>query len=159
MEKIHIDIDFAKMQLDELTDEDQLLVNRAIEATTSSYAPYSKFCVGAAVLLDNETIVIGANQENASFPAGICAERTALFAAAAAHPQEPVKAIAIAARNVDGLTSSPVPPCGLCRQVMLETEQRSGHAMRIMLYGQTGVYVFDGIKDLLPLQFVDANMR
>lgn len=143
---------------DELAAEDQNLVQAAKDATNGSYAPYSGFCVGAAALLADGTIVIGSNQENVAFPSGLCAERTTLFAANAQHPDQPVMALAIAARNKDGFLSQPIPPCGGCRQVISGVEQRYNQPIRILLYGTTGIHVVDGIDALLPLQFSDEYL-
>jgi len=138
---------------DELAAEDQKLVQAAKDATNGSYAPYSGFYVGAAARLGDGTIVIGSNQENVAFPSGLCAERTTLFAANAQHPNQPVLALAIAARNKDGFLSQPIPPCGACRQVISGVEQRYNQPIRILLYGTAGIHVVDGIDALLPLQF------
>ena len=141
-------------QIDELSAEEQHLVNLAIEATGRSYAPYSNFHVGAAVRLENSEEIIGCNQENAAYPSGLCAERTALFAAGAQYPDVGVEMLAIAARGTDGeLQYEPVGPCGSCRQVIVESETRAGHPIRILLYGRKCVYVIDGIKKLMPLMF------
>ena len=140
--------------MDELSAEEKHLVELAIEATSRSYAPYSKFHVGAAVRLDNGVEIIGCNQENAAYPSGLCAERTALFAAGAQYPNVPVRMLAIAARGTHGeLEDEPVPPCGSCRQVMIESETRANAPMRILLYGKKYVYVIDGIRKLMPLTF------
>ena len=140
--------------MDELTAEEKHLVELAIEGTSRSYAPYSKFCVGAAVRLDNGVEIIGCNQENAAYPSGLCAERTALFAAGAQYPDQPVRMLAIAARGTHGdLEEEPVGPCGSCRQVIIESETRAGAPIRILLYGKKYVYVIDGIKELMPLTF------
>ena len=142
--------------MDELSAEERHLVELAIEGTTRSYAPYSKFCVGAAVRLDNGVEIIGCNQENAAYPSGLCAERTALFAAGAQYPGEAVEKIAIAAREPGGeLTNEPVSPCGTCRQVMIETATRFDTPIRILLYGKNRIYVMDGIKNLMPLSFTE----
>ena len=154
---LHIKIGFA--QMDELQADDRELVEKAIAATNNSYAPYSKFYVGAAVRLADGSIVIGANQENAAFPSGLCAERTALFAAQANHPDQSVLTLAIAARNENGLLDEPISPCGACRQVILGVEDRYKQPIRILLYGTKGVYMVDSVKDLLPLCFVEACMR
>ena len=138
---------------DELAAEDQKLVQAAKDATNGSYAPYSGFCVGAAARLGDGTIVIGSNQENVAFPSGLCAERTTLFAANAQYPDQPVLALAIAARNKDGFLSQPIPPCGGCRQVISGVEQRYNQPIRILLYGTASIHVVDGIDALLPLQF------
>lgn len=141
-------------QMDELSTEEQHLVNLAIEATHRSYAPYSHFHVGAAVRLENGEEIIGCNQENAAYPSGLCAERTALFSAGAQYPDVPVEMLAIAARGTDGeLLSEPVSPCGSCRQVIIESETRAGHPIRILLYGRKCIYVIDGIGKLMPLLF------
>ena len=114
------------------------------------------FRVGAAVRLTDGTEVIGCNQENAAYPSGLCAERTALFAAGAQYPDVPVEMLAIAARGTDGqLTEEPTGPCGSCRQVIIESETRSHRRMRILLYGSKYVYVIDGIGQLMPLSFTD----
>lgn len=142
---------------DELSTDDRSLVDAARQATKSSYAPYSHFNVGAAVRLAGGEIVCGSNQENAAYPSGLCAERTALFSAGASHPDEAIEAMAIAARNQDGELTRPISPCGACRQVMLETETRFSSAMRIILYGAECCYIIEGgAKELLPISF-DAD--
>ena len=154
MKELLLHSTFVEYLLEELPKEEQKLVQMAIEATDRSYANYSKFHVGAALLLENGEIIIGCNQENAAFPAGICAERTAIFAAGAQYPDVGVKMLAIAARGTDGeLTDEPTGPCGACRQVILESETRAGGPMKILLYGKKCVYVMDGIETLLPLCF------
>jgi cytidine deaminase len=159
MDNLKIEINIKFCQLDELDIDDRELVYEAIGATRNSYTPYSHFNVGAALRLDDGSIVIGANQENAAFPSGLCAERTAIFAAQAQQPEHRITAIAIAAKNVNGLMPDPVTPCGSCRQVMLEIEDRYKAPMRILLYGTKGVYMVDSVKDLMPLYFVDENMH
>ncbi len=159
MKKLTTAINYLLVQPDELPPAEQALVQKAIDATNNSYARYSNFHVGAACLLENGNIVIGANQENAAFPSGLCAERTAIFAAQANHPDQPITTLAIAARNVNGLLKLPISPCGACRQVVLEIEDRYQRPVRILLYGTEGIYVFESIKDLLPFSFVDANMH
>jgi cytidine deaminase len=142
--------------MEELSTEEQHLIELAIEATGRSYAPYSNFCVGAAVRLENGVEIIGCNQENAAYPSGLCAERTALFSAGAQHPETPVTMLAIAARGTDGeLTEEPTGPCGSCRQVIIESETRAKHPMRILLYGRRCIYVIDGIRALMPLTFAE----
>ena len=159
MKDIQLKIDLKFAQLDELDADDRTLVEKAVEATGRSYAKYSNFNVGAALRLANGEIILGANQENAVFTVGLCAERTAIFAAQVRYPDQPVVAIAIAARNANGLMRLPVSPCGSCRQVMSEVEERYGQPMRILLYGTDGVYIVNSVKDLLPLCFVDESMR
>ena len=143
-------------QMDELSEVERELLEMAIEGTNRSYAPYSNFHVGAAILLENGIKFIGCNQENAAFPAGICAERAAIFAAGAQYPDQPILMLAIAARNEKGeLVDDPVSPCGTCRQVIIETETRFKHPVRILLYGKKCVYVVDGIHQLMPLSFTE----
>jgi cytidine deaminase len=159
MKHLKIEINYDFVSESELSAEDLELVNHAKEATKNSYANYSHFYVGAALRLENGEIIIGANQENAAFPSGLCAERTAVFAAQAQHPEQPIKTLAIAARNANGFLKEPISPCGPCRQVILEVEDRYKQPVRILLYGTDGVYIIDSIKDLLPFCFVDANMK
>ena len=142
----------------ELGDTDSWLVQTAKAACRNAYAPYSHFSVGAAALLEDGTIVTGANQENVAYPSGLCAERTAIFAAQAAHPELAIDALAIAACDNDGLTSRPVTPCGACRQVMAEVERRYGRHMRLLLCGSECVYIIERSTDLLPLSFGDSTL-
>ena len=145
---------------DELSAEEQQLVEVAKKATTRSYAPYSHFHVGAAALLANGEIISGTNQENAAYPSGICAERTTLFYANSQHPQEAVKALAIAARTSEGhWTETPISPCGACRQVMTETENRFGKPMKVLLCSAQEVFVIESAKDLLPVSFGSEDLK
>ena len=159
MKDIELNFRMQFCQLEELADDDRQLVEKAIRATQNSYAPYSNFHVGACLRLADGREVIGPNQENAAFPSGSCAERSAVFAAQSMFPEEAITALAIAARNENGLTAQPVSPCGACRQVILEMEDRYKQDVRILLYGTEGVYVIPSVKSLLPLHFVDSNMR
>ena len=151
----------AKMrsyQWDELSAEQQALIQVAKDQTTRSYCPYSHFHVGAAALLGNGEIIRGCNQENAAYPSGLCAERSALFAAGAQYPDQPVKRLAIACFTGGHFTKEPGAPCGACRQVMTETEHRYGGKMEVLLYGEDETFVFDSAADLLPLVFVKENL-
>ena len=159
MKNIKIEIGIKLCDFTELPKEEQEILTEAIRATDNSYANYSKFYVGAALRLNNGKIMIGATQENAAFPSGLCAERTAIFAAQANYPDQPIRTLAVAAKNSDGLLKQPVTPCGACRQVILEIEDRYKSPIRILLYGTEGVYCIDSVKDLLPLSFIDENMR
>ena len=159
MKTIDLSIKIGFCQPDELSEEEQHLIQTAISATGNSYSPYSKFRVGAALLLANGVEVMGANQENAAFPSGLCAERSAIFAAQSTYPDQPITLLAIAAANEYGLMRGPIVPCGACRQVILEIESRYNQPIRILLYGTSGVYVIDTVKDLLPLQFVGESMK
>ena len=136
----------------ELDSESQRLNHAAREAAKKAYAPYSHFQVGAALLLDNGEILSGSNQENASYPAGSCAERTVLFYAGAHHPDKAVSRLAIVAFNPQGQVEQ-ISPCGICRQVLLETEQRQGSPISIWLFGQTAIYCFPSATSLLPFCF------
>ncbi len=156
MKKVELKTSIRECQFEELSQAEQHLIEQAIEATNRSYAPYSKFRVGACLLLNNGVEVIGCNQENAAYPVGLCAERSAIFAAGAQYPDVPVRMIAIAARTPEGeLQDEPVSPCGSCRQVLIETETRFSQEVRILLYGRNRIYVIDGIKQLMPLSFTE----
>lgn len=154
MKNLELKTTIKECQLEELSQQEQHLIELAIEATNRSYAPYSHFHVGAALLLDNGVEIMGCNQENAAFPATLCAERSAIFAAGAQYPDVPVKTLAIAARTPSGeLQAEPVSPCGTCRQVIIETETRFRQPVRLLLYGRNKIYVIDGIRQLMPLSF------
>ena len=156
MGKLELKSTIQVCSMEELTDAEKHLIELAIEATGRSYAPYSHFRVGAAVRLANGVEILGCNQENAAYPSGLCAERTALFAAGAQYPDEPVEMLAIAARGTDGeLTDEPTGPCGSCRQVIIESETRSHGRIKILLYGRRCVYVINGIGQLMPLSFTE----
>lgn len=159
MKKVIIKSEFSLFKFEELDDVLKTLVSKAIDATDNSYSPYSNFKVGAALQLEDGTIVIGANQENAAFSVTMCAERSAIFNAQSNHPDLGIATIAIAAKNVNGLVHIPISPCGSCRQVILEMEQRYKRNIKILLCGSEGIYVINSIKDLLPLSFVDESMR
>ena len=159
MKNIRIEIQMQFCSMDELAIEERELVEAAIKATDNSYAKYSHFHVGAALRLADGSIVIGANQENAAFPSGLCAERSAIFAAQSQNPHEAITMLAIAARNNNGLMPDPISPCGACRQVMLEMEDRYQRSLEVLLYGTRGIYRVNSVKDLMPLIFVDSNMH
>ncbi len=159
MEHLTIKLDFDFFAYDELPEDVKALVDKAKEATGNSYSPYSKFRVGAALRLEDGTMVKGANQENAAFSVTMCAERSAIFNAQSNCPEQPITQIAIAARNERGFVYEPVSPCGVCRQALLEMEQRYGRNVAIYLYGTKGVYAIGSAKALLPLSFVEESMR
>ena len=146
-------------QYDELNEADRALVTTAKEATARSYVPYSHFSVGAAALLGDGTVVSGTNQENAAYPSGLCAERVTLFFANANYPDIPVKMLALAAQTGGSYTDGQVAPCGACRQVILETENRFNQPIRILMYGKDDIYIVDSIKALLPLHFDKSSME
>ncbi len=145
-------------QWDELSEKDQILIEKAKAVTANSYAPYSRFAVGAAAELNDGTIVTGTNQENAAYPSGICAERTTLFYANSTFPDQPVRTLAIAARTSKDFIAEHIAPCGACRQVILETERRYKQPIRILLYGKDSVLEVKGITDLLPLCFDGSSL-
>lgn len=143
----------------ELTNDDRLLLERADEAAASAYAPYSNFKVGAAVLLNNGIIVTGSNQENAAYPSGLCAERVALFAAGASFPASFVSTIAVSALHDSSEMPHPVSPCGACRQVMAECENRYQKNIRLIMIGASEkIIVIDSVKILLPFIFNSASL-
>lgn len=143
---------------EELGDDIRALVQTAKEACKNSYAPYSHFHVGTAVLLSNGLTVSGSNQENIAYPSGLCAERVALFAATSTYPGIPVEKIALAAMTKRKYTCQPVSPCGACRQVLSEISKRYGNKIQVILYGTDSVYVIDDARQLLPIAF-DAEIH
>ena len=147
---------FEYDSLEELTKEEQLLINTSKEAVKNAYAPYSKFSVGAAVLLENGKIISGTNQENAAYPSGLCAERVAIFYANSKYPDIPVSAIAVSAFTNNKFIDKPIPPCGSCRQVIIETETRFKKPIKIYLVSRNKITVIEDAKNLLPLNF-DTN--
>ncbi len=157
MKETVISFKITSCQSEELNETDQQLVEMAQKATAGSYAPYSNFRVGAALLLDNGEIVTGNNQENGAYPSGLCAERVTLFYAHAHFPEAAAITLAIAAHDGKDFTLKPTPPCGACRQVMIETIKRSGKPLRILLWGKKETYIIDDARHLLPLLFDLTN--
>lgn len=152
--KKELKIEFESLALDQLSEKEQELIRRAQDVSKSAYAPYSKFLVGAAVLLDNGEIIAGSNQENVAYPSGLCAERVALFYAGANYPNEKVVTIAIVAKGDLLEPDAALSPCGGCRQVMAETEMRQDKDFNVILLNQNGeVSKFKSASDLLPLTF------
>jgi len=143
----------------ELATEDQELIAAAKEAAKHAYAPYSRFMVGAAVRLESGIIVCGSNVENAAFPSGICAERSAISGSVSNYPDDKPATIAIAAMTDEGVTAECVSPCGNCRQVIAEEEMRTGKQIRIILSGTDRIRVIESVSQLLPLQFCRNNLR
>lgn len=156
MKNLDLMIPVKVASYDELSADDRRLIDTAREATRRSYAPYSHFRVGAAILLDNGEIVAGANQENVAYPSGTCAERTACFYAHATYPDARFRTIAIAARDTDGAeVRTPIAPCGACRQALLEYETLAGHDVRVILTGASELYILPSVKSLLPFAFTE----
>ena len=142
----------------ELPEPDRNLLREARAITTSAYAPYSGFHVGAAVLLGNGEIFTGNNQENSAYPSGLCAERVTLFYANANYPDSEVKSIAISAAKNGALVDEPVKPCGSCRQALAEAEVRFNNPIRIILDGKDVILVLQGVESLLPLSFSKKDL-
>lgn len=137
----------------------QNLMEQAVIAREKAYAPYSKFHVGAAILLDNGKIITGSNQENASYPSGLCAERTAIFYAGSQYPEQTIKCIALTASSIDKENTKPVPPCGSCRQAIAEYEQKQKSPINIYFMGKKGkVKMVESLLSLLPLAFSEEYL-
>ena len=165
MEEMKIVTPVTVCSYSELTDADRALVDAAKAATRTSYVPYSRFSVGAAILLDDGTVVSGSNQENAAFPSSMCAERTTAYWASAGHPGKRMLKIAVAANTYrlnrrpgagfdDCFQPSPIAPCGACRQALLEYEHLHG-PMQVILYGAEKIYIIPSVADLLPATFTE----
>lgn len=155
MKKITITSEFSVFEnLMTLPSEIQNLMEMAISIRKKAYAPYSKFRVGVAILLDNGQIVLGSNQENAAYPSGLCAERVAIFQAGAIYPEATILKLAISATADEKPVASPIPPCGACRQSIAEYEFKQDTPIEIYFMGETGeVYLSKSLKNLLPLAF------
>lgn len=144
----------------ELTETDKNLLEQARTVTQSAYAPYSNFNVGAAARLTDGTVVTGTNQENASYPVGICAERVLLSAVASQFNNTGIVSMAISYHNLKGDSKRPISPCGICRQSLAEYEERTQQFIRIILSGFEGeVYIIDKAQQLLPLSFTAGDMK
>ncbi len=158
MQELQLTIPYKSVSYDELDERRRRLVDLARRYTHNAYAPYSHFHVGAAIALDNGETVCGANQENAAFPSGTCAERSACFSAGARFPEARFEIIAIAARGTDGKElSHPVAPCGACRQALLEYEGRAGHDVEVLLVSSGDIYVLPSVRSLLPFAFTELG--
>ncbi|MEW4925045.1 cytidine deaminase [Algibacter sp. 2305UL17-15] len=160
MKEINIQSTFYIFEtIDELPEDIFLLMQKAKEARTKAYAPYSNFTVGAAILLDNNQVVLGNNQENASYPSGLCAERTAIYYAAANYPNSKILKIAIIAGSLVNDTPQPIPPCGACRQAIAEYEVKQETPIEIYFMGTSGnVLKSNSLKNLLPLIFDKSQL-
>jgi len=146
--------------VDELSDADAWLVKEARKATATAYAPYSNFNVAAVARLTNGQVVTGTNQENASYPVGICAERVLLGSAASLYPNIPIESMAISYHNNNGISSHPISPCGMCRQSLVEYEERLKQPIRLILSGLDGkVIIVEKADSLLPLSFGSDDLK
>lgn len=158
MRQTEIIVPLTIVQYSELSEADRKLVDAARAATASSYSPYSHFRVGAAILLSNGEIISGSNQENAAYPSGLCAERTAAFYAHARYPDATFEIIAIAARDTDGSEiCAPIAPCGACRQSLLEYETLAGKPVKVVLVGADEIFIIPSVRSLLPVAFTEFN--
>ncbi len=156
MKEIDLTLRVESLAYGELSADESRLVEAARAATERSYAPYSRFCVGAAIRLSNGEIVEGSNQENVAYPSGTCAERSACFYAHSRYPEARFESIAIAARGTDGeFTPLPTAPCGACRQALLEYEVLAGKDVPVLLAGRDSVYRVPSVRSLLPLAFTE----
>lgn len=161
MKKIKIDINIEEYSNGEkVPGNDEMLIKNAQQAIEASYAPYSQFHVGAAILLADGQIIKGSNQENAAYPSGMCAERVAIFQAKSTYPESNIVSIAIAAKADYFEIEAPITPCGACRQVIAEMQNRQSSKIRIIMKGQNGsTYITDGIENLLPLMFKEEKLK
>ena len=153
MKQIDLTTKITVYSYDECTEVEKSLIDAAKEASSNAYVPYSRFHVGAALLLENGKIITGNNQENAAYPSGLCAERTAVFYANAQYPDQKIEALAVAAFYNEKFTDDLISPCGSCRQVLLEVESRYNSPVKIMLYKNGEVYVAESMSSLMPLSF------
>ncbi|HEY4650651.1 MAG TPA: cytidine deaminase [Pontibacter sp.] len=157
--KLTVSIEVDVLAAGELTAQEQQAMQLARQAADDAYAPYSNFLVGAALLLEDGTLFKGSNQENAAYPSGLCAERTALFALSAHHPNAKIKLLAVTARRRSEQEHLPAMPCGACRQVMAEYEFRQKEPIPVLLQAADGKFHrFKSVADLLPFQFTPEHL-
>ena len=160
MQEKKIELSFITAHLSELSEQEQQLVANAKSALKTAYAPYSGFLVGASVLLENGEIINGSNQENVAYPSGLCAERVALFYAGAKHPDVKVKTIAVSVLSKNFEVKDVVFPCGACRQVMAEYEEKQEEAIKVILHSPTDeVLIANTVEDLLPFMFKSPLLK
>ena len=160
MQEKKIELSFISAELSELSDEEQQLVSNAKSAFKTAYAPYSGFLVGSSVLLENGAIINGSNQENAAYPSGLCAERVALFYAGARYPEIKVKTIAVSVLSKNFEINDVISPCGACRQVMAEYEDKQEQSIKIILHSPTDeVLIANTVEDLLPFMFKSPLLK
>ena len=160
MKEEKINLTFLKAHFNELDEAEQQLINMAKSAYSNAYAPYSGFLVGTAVLLENDKIICGNNQENVAYPSGLCAERVALYYAGANYPNVKVKTIAISAKSKTYDITDVVSPCGACRQVMAEYQQNQHKNIRVLLHSPNNeLLIANSVEDLLPFMFNSEQLR
>jgi len=160
MQEKKIELSFISAHLGELSDEEQQLVVNAKSALRTAYAPYSGFLVGASVLLENGEVINGSNQENVAYPSGLCAERVALFYAGAKFPNIKINTIAVSVLSKNFEVSDVISPCGACRQVMAEYEDKQDKAIKVILHSPTDeVLIANRVEDLLPFMFKSPLLK
>jgi cytidine deaminase len=160
MQEKKIELSFITAHISELSEQEQQLVANAKSALKTAYAPYSGFLVGASVLLENGEIINGSNQENVAYPSGLCAERVALFYAGAKHPDVKVKTIAVSVLSKNFEVNDVISPCGACRQVMAEYEEKQEEAIKVILHSPTDdVLIANRVEDLLPFMFKSPLLK
>ena len=160
MQEKTLKLNFTSAHLSELDNKDQELIANAKEAFITAYAPYSGFLVGASILLENGEIVNGSNQENVAYPSGLCAERVAMFYAGAKFPDAKIKAIAVSVLSKTFKVTDVISPCGACRQVMAEYEDKQAQPIKVILHSPTDdVLIADTVQDLLPFMFKSPHLK
>lgn len=161
MKKKTISIELTEFEsLSELNTDEQSILAAADKAVEKAYAPYSQFNVGAAVVLDDGSVITGNNQENTAYPSGMCAERVAIFTAKSSYPDKEIVAIAITANSNNFVVNYPITPCGACRQVIAETEKRQKRKIKILMKGFSGPIIkIVGVDNLLPLLFHEEKLK
>ena len=160
MQEKKIELSFITAHLSELSEQEQQLVTNAKSALKTAYAPYSGFLVGASVLLENGEIINGSNQENVAYPSGLCAERVALFYAGARYPDIKVKTIAVSVLSKNFEVNDVISPCGACRQVMAEYEDKQEQSIKVILHSPTDeVFIANTVEDLLPFMFKSPLLK
>ena len=160
MQEKKIELSFITAHLPELSEQEQQLVSNAKSAFKTAYAPYSGFLVGASVLLENGEIINGSNQENVAYPSGLCAERVALFYAGARYPDIKVKTIAVSVLSKNFEVNDVISPCGACRQVMAEYEEKQEEEIKVILHSPTDeVLIANTVEDLLPFMFKSPLLK
>ncbi len=160
MKEIQIETKLSVFEsFEELSNSEKEFMNQAIEIRKKAYAPYSKFQVGAAIVLDNGVVLQGSNQENAAYPSGLCAERVVIFYAGANYPNNKITKLFISATPSDRDSENPIPPCGSCRQSIAEYEIKQDLPIEIYFMGAKGaVYKSNSLKNLLPFMFDKSNL-
>jgi len=160
MQEKKIQLSFITAHISELSENEQQLVENAKSALKTAYAPYSGFFVGSSVLLENGEIINGSNQENVAYPSGLCAERVALFYAGARYPNIKVKTIAVSVLSKNFEVNDVISPCGACRQVMAEYEEKQEEAIKVILHSPTDeVLIANTVEDLLPFMFKSPLLK